>query len=142
MPDTTTPDPFAMWRDWLSNSERQWNSFLNQAMSTALREWNTRLEEQVNKRTKQLVESQSLTLKFYEELKKNFDSTLEVLSIAIDQRDHLTSSHSFRVTQYALEIGKIVGVNADDEVRIGCHGIQATRWVCAAIKNSRQALIE
>lgn len=34
MPDTTTPDPFAMWRDWLSNSERQWNSFLNQAMST------------------------------------------------------------------------------------------------------------
>ncbi len=33
MPDST-PDPFAMWRDWLSSSERQWNSFLNQAMST------------------------------------------------------------------------------------------------------------
>lgn len=33
----TTPvnaDPFAMWRDWVSNSERQWNSFLNDAMST------------------------------------------------------------------------------------------------------------
>ena len=28
------PDPFAMWRDWLSQSERQWNSFLNEAMST------------------------------------------------------------------------------------------------------------
>ena len=34
MAEATTPDPFAMWRDWLSNSERQWNSFLNQAMST------------------------------------------------------------------------------------------------------------
>ena len=34
MPEPTTADPFAVWRDWLSNSERQWNSFLNQAMST------------------------------------------------------------------------------------------------------------
>ncbi len=34
MSDTTNPDPFAMWRDWLSNSERQWNSFLNDAMAT------------------------------------------------------------------------------------------------------------
>ncbi len=34
MPETQTPDPFAMWRDWLSNSERQWNSFLNDAMAT------------------------------------------------------------------------------------------------------------
>jgi polyhydroxyalkanoic acid synthase PhaR subunit len=33
MPETN-PDPFAAWRDWLSTSERQWNSFLNQAMST------------------------------------------------------------------------------------------------------------
>lgn len=33
MPDTTT-DPFAAWREWLSTSERQWNTFLNQAMST------------------------------------------------------------------------------------------------------------
>ena len=34
MPDSTNPDPLAMWRDWLSNSERQWNSFLNDAMAT------------------------------------------------------------------------------------------------------------
>jgi polyhydroxyalkanoic acid synthase PhaR subunit len=32
--DSTTADPFAMWRDWVSQSERQWNSFLNNAMST------------------------------------------------------------------------------------------------------------
>jgi polyhydroxyalkanoic acid synthase PhaR subunit len=31
---STTPDPFTVWRQWLSDSERQWNSFLNEAMST------------------------------------------------------------------------------------------------------------
>ena len=29
-----TVDPFAMWRDWVANSERQWNGFLNNAMAT------------------------------------------------------------------------------------------------------------
>ena len=28
------PDPFTMWRDWLNQSERQWNAYLNEAMST------------------------------------------------------------------------------------------------------------
>ena len=28
------PDPFQIWRDWLSQSERQWNDFFNQMMST------------------------------------------------------------------------------------------------------------
>ncbi|MBI2766276.1 MAG: hypothetical protein HYX53_10245 [Chloroflexi bacterium] len=30
----TVSDPFAMWRDWVANSERQWNGFLNEAMAT------------------------------------------------------------------------------------------------------------
>jgi polyhydroxyalkanoic acid synthase PhaR subunit len=32
--EQATADPFAMWRDWVSQSERQWNAFLNNAMST------------------------------------------------------------------------------------------------------------
>ncbi len=32
--NTTLPDPMAMWRDWVATSERQWNSFLNNAMAT------------------------------------------------------------------------------------------------------------
>lgn len=28
------PDPLEMWRNWLTESERQWNGFLNQAMAT------------------------------------------------------------------------------------------------------------
>ena len=34
MAEQTTADPFAMWRDWVANSERQWNAFLNNAMAT------------------------------------------------------------------------------------------------------------
>jgi len=67
----------------------------NKAMASALHEWNSQLEGMVRERTKQLGESYRITRKLYEELKKNFESTLEVLSIAIDQRDHLTNSHSF-----------------------------------------------
>jgi polyhydroxyalkanoic acid synthase PhaR subunit len=28
------PDPFQLWRDWLGQSERQWNEFFNNMMST------------------------------------------------------------------------------------------------------------
>jgi polyhydroxyalkanoic acid synthase PhaR subunit len=31
---TELPDPFAAWRDWVGQSERQWNTFLNEAMAT------------------------------------------------------------------------------------------------------------
>ena len=30
----TAPDPFAMFQEWVANSERQWNGFLNNAMAT------------------------------------------------------------------------------------------------------------
>jgi polyhydroxyalkanoic acid synthase PhaR subunit len=28
------PDPLAVWREWLTQSERQWNAFLNEVMGT------------------------------------------------------------------------------------------------------------
>ena len=31
---SSASDPFQVWRDWISNSERQWNAFLNDAMAT------------------------------------------------------------------------------------------------------------
>ena len=36
MPEQTSSgrDPFAMWREWLSQSERQWNTFLNEVMGS------------------------------------------------------------------------------------------------------------
>lgn len=30
----TASDPFAMFQEWVANSERQWNGFLNNAMAT------------------------------------------------------------------------------------------------------------
>jgi response regulator RpfG family c-di-GMP phosphodiesterase len=83
----------------------------NKAMASALREWNESLENKVKERTYQVTQANKLTLDFYEEVKRNFESTMEVLSIAIDQRDPLTASHSFRVTEYALEIGKCMGLS-------------------------------
>lgn len=95
----------------------------NKAMATALHEWNSHLEEKVKERTRQLTESYRVTRMFYEELKKNFESTLEVLSIAIDQRDHLTSSHSFRVTQYAIEIAKAMELPAEELEKLRYSGL-------------------
>ena len=34
MAQGTQADPFEMWREWMANSERQWNGFLNNAMAT------------------------------------------------------------------------------------------------------------
>lgn len=95
----------------------------NKAMSAALQEWNLNLEAKVKERTKQVEEAHKITLSFYEELKKNFESTLEVLSIAIDQRDPLTASHSFRVTEYAIEIGKIMNLDETDLDRLRYAGL-------------------
>lgn len=95
----------------------------NQAMSAALREWAAKLEDKVSDRTKQLIDAHKSTMHLYQELKKNFESTLEVLSIAIDQRDPLTASHSFRVTQYALEIGKKMGLDDTDLEKLRYAGL-------------------
>lgn len=95
----------------------------NHAMSQALREWNEQLESRVQDRTRQLIEAHRSTLGLYQELKKNYESTLEVLSIAIDQRDPLTASHSFRVTQYALEIGKTMDIADDDLEKLRYAGL-------------------
>ena len=86
-------------------------------------EWNQELERKVQERTIQLHEAHRVTLSFYEELKKNFESTLEVLSIAIDQRDPLTSSHSFRVTEYALEIGRQLNLGLQDLEKLRYAGL-------------------
>ncbi len=33
-PPPGIPDPLALWRDWIAQSERQWNTLLNQAMGS------------------------------------------------------------------------------------------------------------
>ncbi|MFN0118569.1 MAG: HD domain-containing phosphohydrolase [Elusimicrobiota bacterium] len=95
----------------------------NKAMSNALVEWKNQLEEKVVERTKQLEDTFQSTFHLYEELKRNFESTLEVLSIAIDQRDPLTASHSFRVTEYAVGIGKLMNLGLNDIEKLRYSGL-------------------
>lgn len=95
----------------------------NKAMSAALREWNGELERKVKDRTAQLMQANKMTLDFYKEIKKNFESTIEVLSIAIDQRDPLTATHSFRVTQYAIEIARVMKLGDDELERLRYAGL-------------------
>lgn len=95
----------------------------NKALSEALREWTSKLEDRVTERTQQLFDAHKSTMGLYQELKKNYESTLEVLSIAIDQRDPLTASHSFRVTEYALEIGKKMNVSGEDMEKLRYAGL-------------------
>lgn len=33
-PTSAPPDPFEVWREWVAQSERNWNGFLNQFMGT------------------------------------------------------------------------------------------------------------
>ncbi|MCB4756418.1 MAG: response regulator [Elusimicrobia bacterium] len=95
----------------------------NRAMAAALREWSSMLEEKVKARTEQLAAAHRHTISLYEELKKNFESTMEVLAIAIDQRDPLTYSHSFRMTQYAQEIGKTMNFSNQDLEKLRYAGL-------------------
>ncbi|OVE75270.1 hypothetical protein BVX98_07970 [bacterium F11] len=95
----------------------------NQDMSVALQEWAQELEKKVEERTAMLREANRTTLDLYEDLKKNFDSSLEILSIAIDQRDKLTASHSFRVTEYSLEIAKQLNMEPNDLEKLRYAGL-------------------
>jgi putative nucleotidyltransferase with HDIG domain len=47
-------------------------------------------------------------------LKESFITTVRALSAAIDAKDHYTQGHSERVNEYALNIGRILGISESD----------------------------
>ncbi len=64
-----------------------------------------------------LSASQIENAQLYEEQRKTFDSFVETLASTIDARDPLTAGHSKRTTMYAGQIGKLIGLN-DQEQRL------------------------
>lgn len=46
---------------------------------------------------------------YYDELQEDFETTLKLLSNAIEMRDHYTLGHTFRVTKYSVEIARELG---------------------------------
>ena len=72
-----------------------------------LETYRTHLEEIVEKRTKQLLSAAK-------RIELTYDETLSALGGALDLRDNETAGHSRRVTQYCLEIARIMGSSEAD----------------------------
>ncbi len=60
------------------------------------------------------------TAELFEDKEKQFQSTLQILASSIDARDPLTSGHSEKVTEYAVTICRLLGLDADytEKVRL------------------------
>ena len=54
----------------------------------------------------------------YEEIRKSFTSFIETLSTTLDARDYITSGHSRRVTLYAVQISRLMRLDAVEINRI------------------------
>lgn len=52
--------------------------------------------------------------KLYEDLNKSYFDTIQTLALAIEARDPYTRGHSERVTQYATDIAKEMGLKDED----------------------------
>jgi putative nucleotidyltransferase with HDIG domain len=65
------------------------------------------LESLVERRTKELRETIS-------QLEASYDVTLEALGDALDLKDAETEGHSKRVTAYAIEIGRAIGLSPEN----------------------------
>ena len=75
------------------------------------RDYRLGLEEKVRERTRELMEA-------LEELEETYRMTLESLSEALDAREHETSNHSQRVTNYTLSMAIQMGVAEEDLVHL------------------------
>ena len=76
-------------------------------LESELRKLNTKLEDRVQERTRELAEA--------------YESTLEGLARALELRDKETEGHSRRVTELALKIAQKTGINGDalEDIRSG-----------------------
>ncbi len=71
-----------------------------------LENYRKHLEEMVDQRTKQLQAAMK-------RIEQTYDDTLEALGSALDKRDNETAGHSRRVTQYSLEIARLMGLGEE-----------------------------
>lgn len=54
------------------------------------------------------------TAQLYEDLKKQFHSSIEVMAASVDARDQYTAGHSERVVEYSLGIATQIGLDAEE----------------------------
>lgn len=86
---------------------------LTQKQNIELRELNTHLEDKVRERTEELhIAHQEISLAL-EKLKKNFFTTVQVLSNLIELRAPQLAGHSRRVADIARRIGEKMGLSTE-----------------------------
>lgn len=86
---------------------------LTQRQNAELRDLNAHLEDKVTERTEQLqIAHQEISLAM-EKLKKNFFTTVQVLSNLIEMRAPVLAGHSRRVADVARRIAEKMGVGAE-----------------------------
>ncbi len=59
----------------------------------------------------------------YDEQVIALESFIEMLSNILDKRDYITAGHSWRVTHYALEIGKLLKLSEDEMEKLRIAGL-------------------
>lgn len=74
--------------------------------------YQSELEMKVEQRTTQLR-------KAFTEIETNHKFTLEALVAALDAREHETQAHSFRVREYALTLGRLMGLEQEPMGELG-----------------------
>ncbi|TAK91375.1 MAG: response regulator [Burkholderiaceae bacterium] len=75
-----------------------------QEQNAQLREWNTKLENKVHARTKELHQTMQFLEQAHGELKKGFITSIKVFSNLIDMREGAMAGHSRRVADLARSL--------------------------------------
>ena len=82
------------------------------------REYQQRLEAKVQERTRMLTEKAQEVEQLFGELEETYQTTLESLVAALDQRDAETQGHSLRVVEFTSEISMVLGVRGSELTNI------------------------
>jgi putative nucleotidyltransferase with HDIG domain len=76
------------------------------------RHYQQELEKKVRERTLELNSA-------LHDIEESYRITLEALATALDAREHETQAHSQRVQEYALTLGRSLGLDSDDLIHVG-----------------------
>jgi len=78
------------------------------------REYTTSLEEDIQSKTKELEEKNSLLTTYSESLENATIQLMSSLQNAMEEKDYYTAGHTIRVTEYALMLGMAMDLDSDE----------------------------
>jgi len=78
------------------------------------KEYTANLEAEVRAKTRELAEKNVLLQEYSKRLESSTINIILTLQTAMEEKDGYTAGHTARVTQYALKIGKALGLSEED----------------------------